>query len=151
MSLVLKHENRVLRDHIKELEDHIKLLQAEVKEWLCISCKTVFPSPTGKISINCTCPKCGNAVAPRLSAELAEANRIISDLTHSMLPSRVFWRLSEWLDDDNRKDASTSFPVGMCRQIGYLMEMHFLPRMQLMRDELKQIKAHLNAYEDDLK
>lgn len=46
-------------------------LRAEVREWICESCNTVYPGPPQKGFSCVICPKCGGITSPRMTAENA--------------------------------------------------------------------------------
>lgn len=47
-------------------------LRAEVKEWLCIECNTVYPGPP-QAGFSCVqCPKCGGKTGPHLMMEIRD-------------------------------------------------------------------------------
>jgi hypothetical protein len=56
---------------LKGLEDGNAALRAEVEEWLCSSCNTVYPGPPAKGFSCVVCPKCGGNTGPKLSVENA--------------------------------------------------------------------------------
>ena len=52
-----------------ELIAEVERLRAEVKEWLCIDCNTVYPGPP-QPGLSCgICPKCGGSTGPRPAGE----------------------------------------------------------------------------------
>lgn len=55
-------------------------LAAEVREWLCTTCRIVYPGPP-QPGLSCAiCPKCGGSTGPRVSMELREARQKIVKL-----------------------------------------------------------------------
>lgn len=51
------------------LEGDLAMLRAEVREWLCDSCNTVYPGPPASGCLCVICPKCNGNTGPRLSVE----------------------------------------------------------------------------------
>jgi hypothetical protein len=47
----------------------VERLRAEVKEWLCIDCNTVYPGPPQPGVACVMCPKCKGSAGPRLAVE----------------------------------------------------------------------------------
>jgi hypothetical protein len=56
-----------------DLESERDQLRAEVREWLCAECNTVYPGPPQAGFACVQCPKCGGATGPRVSMELRQA------------------------------------------------------------------------------
>ena len=73
---------------IEELQKENAELKAEVKEWLCLDCNTVFPSESIPNSFSCLiCPKCDGKRMPKntaiikvLQAESAAQAKRIAEL-----------------------------------------------------------------------
>jgi hypothetical protein len=61
--------------HIGGLEAQIDVLAAEVREWLCPGCRTVYPEPPGpkdSLILMLQCPNCGSVVGLANSVLLHE-------------------------------------------------------------------------------
>ena len=54
---------------IDRLEKRVAELKAEVSEWLCQGCRTVYPGPPQAGTGCVVCPRCGGDTQPRLSAD----------------------------------------------------------------------------------
>jgi len=73
----------VLRE-LGTARERIAELSAEVKEWLCVTCKIVYPGPPKLGSLDLLCPKCGSFTAPKASAELRLARERIAELERTI-------------------------------------------------------------------
>ena len=56
-------------DAVLALIAEVERLRAEVSEWLCIDCNTVYPGPPQPGFACVVCPKCGGSTGPRLAME----------------------------------------------------------------------------------
>ena len=63
---------KLLRKDIAVLVTTIEELEAEVKEWLCVSCNYVYPGPPQQGAGCVVCPKCGGKTMPKHMARIAE-------------------------------------------------------------------------------
>lgn len=61
-------------------DDEVALLRAEVREWLCIDCNTVFPGPPQNGFACVQCPKCNGPTGPRGLMERRKLMTEIADL-----------------------------------------------------------------------
>ncbi len=52
------------------LKGEVEQLRAEVREWICESCNTVYPGPPQPGVMCVICPRCGGNTMPRPSAEI---------------------------------------------------------------------------------
>lgn len=57
------------QDYIMHLERENAALAAEVREWLCASCQTVYPGPPTAGCACVVCPHCGGTTGPRRTIE----------------------------------------------------------------------------------
>lgn len=81
----------------KQWRDLALALAAEVNEWFCIGCNTVYPGPPSQ-GFDCViCPKCGNYCGPRVSMELLELKRRTLELER--LSGEVIAEMDAWRSD----------------------------------------------------
>lgn len=60
------------------VEKAIADLRAEVREWLCVDCNTVYPGPPSR-GFDCViCPKCEGACGPRLFMENRQLEALVA-------------------------------------------------------------------------
>jgi hypothetical protein len=78
----------------------LRKLRAEVREWLCDKCNTVYPGPP-QPGFSCViCPKCGGYTSPRLAVENRrlgkEIERLRAEVTHlESVSTRFRFQLQE--------------------------------------------------------
>jgi hypothetical protein len=60
----------VARSRIDRAIAAIESLRGEVREWLCVKCRTIYPGPPQKGFACVQCPKCGGDCGPRNFMEL---------------------------------------------------------------------------------
>lgn len=64
---------------IKRLQRELECLRAEVKEWACDACNTVYPGPPQKGTACVVCPDCGGRTAPRSTIDLIRTRRQLDE------------------------------------------------------------------------
>jgi uncharacterized protein (UPF0335 family) len=75
----LKAAYKVQRNAKERLVERIAELEAEVREWLCADCKTVYPGPPTK-GFDCViCPKCKGRTGPKNTIRIAELEAKLED------------------------------------------------------------------------
>lgn len=62
----------------------LRELRAQVREWLCESCNTVYPGPPKPGVAGVICPNCGSLTGPRSSAELRRIQAENADLRREL-------------------------------------------------------------------
>lgn len=69
----------------EELQRIIAELCAEVREWLCVRCHTVYSAPLYN-GVNCViCPKCQTAtLGPRASMEIRQLRRCVKETMRAL-------------------------------------------------------------------
>jgi hypothetical protein len=68
-------------EEIEALRAEVAELRAEVRDWLCEKCRTVYPGPPQPGVWCVVCPKCDGATAPLQTVLLREARAALSGKT----------------------------------------------------------------------
>jgi hypothetical protein len=78
------------------LHAELASLRAEVKEWLCSDCNTVYPGPPQEGFACVVCTKCGGSTGPRLAME----NRLLRTFSAGgqYIPTNFTTHRSAWRD-----------------------------------------------------
>lgn len=105
-------------------EAEIADLRAEVYEWLCDKCRTVYPGPPQKGFACVQCPKCGGNTGPRNWIELRSERERVKALVEALRP----------LDIENSVSLTSHHASGGSLTIGSNL-------MQALRDALASFKA----------
>lgn len=69
----LSDENANFTEEIMNLERQLAEERAEIKEWVCNSCRTVYPGPPQEGFACVQCPKCSGNTMPRTRWEVKQA------------------------------------------------------------------------------
>lgn len=64
-----KHLREFNAFHLSSLSQERGELKAEVKEWICVACNTIYPGPPVKGAGCVMCPRCNGDCGPRLFME----------------------------------------------------------------------------------